>query len=435
MSLYQYLADHFQTDTQNESASLCAVRQNAFEIFKQQNFPTVKNEEWRFTNIIPYVQQEYATELASEVTDVAVKEAISALTIPGLDGYKMVIVNGTYNASLSTLPEAADFVLESTKDKLGQAAFADTLNLELPLEKFPLVALNTAWFKTGYSIYLKKDFRMEKPIQIMHIYAGSQDSLIQPRHHIYIEQGANAEIIESFACLGQHQYLVNSVSEISLEKNAQCSHAVFQKNSKGQRFIKHIQVIQHRDSLYNNYTITMPEADLVRNNLNVILKGEHTETHMYGLYLVGNKQLVDNHSLVDHRYPNCESNQMYKGVMLEGGKGVFNGKIHVHRPAQKTNAFQQNNNLLFGDNATINTKPQLEIFADDVKCSHGSTVGQFDKESLYYLTTRGIGKEAARSMLVNAFAFDVTEKLDNEHLRNYINGLIKSTINAARAGN
>ncbi|HEU0227887.1 MAG TPA: SufD family Fe-S cluster assembly protein, partial [Arachidicoccus soli] len=176
---------------------------------------------------------------------------------------------------------------------------------------------------------------------------------------------------------------------------------------------------------------TLPKADLVRNNLNVVLDGVNTETHLYGLYLVADKHLVDNHSVVDHRFPNCQSNQLYKGVILDGGKGVFNGKIYVHRAAQKTNAFQQNNNLLFSPNATINSKPQLEIFADDVKCSHGTTVGQFNEESLFYLRSRGVGEESARGMLVNAFAFDVTNKIENEALRNYVEHLIEITIEKA----
>ena len=431
MSLYESLIDNFKITKATEAASLQALRQSSFEIFKQNNFPTVKNEEWRFTNIQPYVNENYQTTLSVEITKEKIEEGIKALSIKDLEAYRLVIVNGNIDYSYSTLPSDDKFFIHQTKDMLADESFVEKINHQLPVEQFPFAALNTAYFKSGYFFDIKKGCYLDKPIEIMHIYSGEADTLIQPRNIIYLENDSKAEIIESFICLDDHKYFVNNVTEIHVESNARCSHAIFQKNKKGQRFVKHVQVTQQQDSHYDNYTITIPEADIVRNNLNVVLDGKNTETHMYGLYLAGDGQLIDNHSLVDHRYPNCESNQLYKGVILEGGKGVFNGKIHVHRPAQKTNAFQQNNNLLFGTTAQINTKPQLEIFADDVKCSHGSTIGQFNKESLFYLQSRGISKESARTMLVNAFAFDVTQKLENEPLRNYIDHLIEETINKA----
>jgi len=187
-------------------------------------------------------------------------------------------------------------------------------------------------------------------------------------------------------------------------------------------------VRQHRQSLYNNFTITLPGADLVRNDLQARLEEDHTETHLYGLYLAAGHQLVDNHTLVDHQKPNCHSNELYKGVLLEHATGVFNGKVFVHQEAQKTNAFQQNNNLVISNKATIDSKPQLEIFADDVKCSHGSTVGQFSEESLFYLRARGIGEEAAKGLLINAFAFDVTEKIRIPEVEAHVNELISLHI-------
>ncbi len=432
MSLYESLIQHFNIEETTESSSLAALRTNAFDIFKANNFPTVKNEEWRFTNIQPYVSESYNTALAESADPQKVQQGIKDLSISHLEAYRLVIVNGNIDYTHSQLPSHDKFFIHLTKDMLSDENFVKKINHQLPIDKFPFAALNTAFFKSGYFFDVKKGCYLDKPIEIMHIYSGETDTIVQPRNIIYLENDSQAEIIESFICLDDYKYFVNSVTEIHVESNARCSHAIFQKNKKGQRFVKHVQVTQQQDSHYDNYTITIPEADIVRNNLNVVLDGKNTETHMYGLYLVGDGQLVDNHSLVDHRHPNCESNQLYKGVILEGGKGVFNGKIHVHRPAQKTNAFQQNNNLLFGTNAQINTKPQLEIFADDVKCSHGSTIGQFNKESLFYLQTRGIGEETARTMMVNAFAFDVTQKLQNEPLRNYINHLIEETIAKAK---
>jgi Fe-S cluster assembly protein SufD len=187
-------------------------------------------------------------------------------------------------------------------------------------------------------------------------------------------------------------------------------------------------VSQKKHSVYNNYTFCLQGSDLLRNELHVLLDEEHTETNLYGLYLASGNQLVDNHTFVEHRKPNCYSNELYKGVLSEQASGVFNGKIHVYKDAQKTNAFQQNNNLLMGRKATVDSKPQLEIYADDVKCSHGSTVGQFSDEALFYLRARGIGEEMAKGLLINAFAFDVTEKIKIPELESHVNKLISGRI-------
>lgn len=426
--LYESLINTFEAQTFDESKSLTSIRNQALNIFKKQGFPTIKNEEWRFTNIQPYVQKSYTTTLDNSLSDKDIEDAISNYHIKGLDAYRLVLVNGNIHPKYSVLPNNNDFFVTSIRDFLKEDTRVAQLNHHLNIEQFPFAALNTALFQNGYAIHIKKNATIDKPLYVLHLFYGSKDTCVQPRNQIQLERGANFELIEAYHCLGDTQYFVNGVTEIHVASNAHCNHTHFQQNAKNQRFVYHVQVTQQAHSRYDNYTITIPQADIVRNHLNVVLDGVSTETHMYGLYLAGNKQLIDNHSLVEHRHPHCESNQLYKGVILNGGKGVFNGKIHVYRPAQKTNAFQQNNNLLFGENAQINTKPQLEIFADDVKCSHGSTIGQFNKESLFYLQSRGIGKEAARTMLVNAFAFDVTEKINNDAIRHYLNHLIEHTL-------
>ncbi|MBC7903518.1 MAG: Fe-S cluster assembly protein SufD, partial [Gemmatimonadaceae bacterium] len=221
---------------------------------------------------------------------------------------------------------------------------------------------------------------------------------------------------------------VNSVSEVSLGENAIFSHYYIQTGHARTTSIQHTEVEQARSSVYNNYKVSLPGARLFRNNLHVRLNGENTETHLYGLYLAGGNQLVDNHTLVDHRHPNCQSNELYKGVMKDEATGVFNGKIFVRKPAQKTNAFQKNNNLMLSRKATIDSKPQLEIFADDVKCSHGSTIGQFNENALFYLKSRGIGDAKARALLVHAFAFDVTEKIPIPEVQAHINQMLEDKL-------
>lgn len=426
--LYESLINIFQQQSfTNESCALKALRKEAFLSFQEQKFPTVKNEEYRFTPI-SFVQQNYTTTLQATISNEQIKNAIDKVFIKNLDAYRLVKVNGKINFEFSILPTQSTFIIKQVKDLIQDEQFAQKINYELPIHKFPFAALNSAFFSDGYFIDIQKGCHLDKPLEIIHVFSSTEDALVQPRNFIHLEENSSAEIIESFYCIENVNYIINSVIEIKVASNALCKHIVFQKNKPAQRFINHTQVTQEKDSHYKNYTVTIPESDFVRNNLNVVLNGTHTETHMYGLYLAGKGQLIDNHSWVDHRFPHCESNQLYKGVLLNDGKGVFNGKIHVHRPAQKTNAFQQNNNLLYSPNAQINTKPQLEIFADDVKCSHGSTIGQFSKEATFYLRARGIGEETAKTMLVNAFAFDVTEKIDNEPLRAYIDYLIEKTI-------
>ncbi len=227
---------------------------------------------------------------------------------------------------------------------------------------------------------------------------------------------AELNIIESFITINNPaksatSVFVNNVSEIVVNEQAHLQHYYIQTGNENTRYIHHTEVVQRASSLYNNYKASFPGTALLRNNLNVSLDGENIESHLYGLYLAGGRQLIDNHTIVDHLKPHCQSNELYKGVMKDEAVAVFNGKIFVRKNAQKTNAFQKNNNLMLSKKAVVDSKPQLEIFADDVKCSHGSTIGQFNEDALFYLKARGIGEEKAKALLIHAFAYDVTEKI------------------------
>jgi len=428
----------FSRNQGNEPEALLQKREAALSAFQCAGIPTIKNEEWRFTNLVPFLKESYQLQPSGTPGRDVIEKAILRATIQHLDAYRLVLVNGQIDFSFSQLPvnqsdKQEGCMIRPISEVKATEAFAKALNNTLPVEKYPFAAINTACFTDGFYMELARDFKLDKPLQIIHVYSDQENLFLQPRNIIQVNRGASAEVLESSVLMSDKLLFVNGVTEIQVQENAHFKHAHFQVGEPQERWIMHTQVEQFRDSRYDNYTLTLPHADLVRNNLNVILDGSNTETHLYGLYMVDNNHLVDNHSLVDHRHPNCMSNQLYKGVILDGGRGVFNGKIYVHRPAQKTNAFQQNNNLLFSPNATINSKPQLEIFADDVKCSHGSTVGQFDDEALFYLRSRGIGADTAHSLMVTAFAFDVTSKIENEALRNHIEQLIEKTIAQAQA--
>ncbi|HEV2478808.1 MAG TPA: Fe-S cluster assembly protein SufD [Puia sp.] len=417
---FEELADKVSA---NETSDLRRIRKDAFENFRQSGFPTIRNEDWKYTNLTRFLKDEYALTIP---TISAPTKLIDTARIAGFDCYTIVLVNGVWNRTLgSALPQAIELLpmAEAKQDPALAAWFSQEDN-----HRF-FTALNTALFADGLFIRVKAGALPDKPLHIIHAYTSGTNLLVQPRHIWLVNERAECNIVESIvAGDGQSHIWANSHTEIVVHRDAKLDHAVIQNTPAGTRLVNHTTVRQKKQSLYNNYTFTLPGADLVRNDLQARLEEDHTETHLYGLYLAAGQQLVDNHTLVDHQKPNCFSNELYKGVLLEQSTGVFNGKVYVHQDAQKTNAFQQNNNLVIGKKATIDSKPELEIYADDVKCSHGSTVGQFSEEALFYLRARGIGEAAARALLINAFAFDVTEKIKHAAVETHINALISQHI-------
>jgi len=431
-ALYDSLINEFEVFfpqfEKTESPLLLRKRKDAFTVFAKEKFPTTKHEEWRFTDISRFLKDDFKFNSNVKIKLSTIRKAVNQAKIENVDAYYLVLVNDVIYPQFSFLPQTDELIVKPISEIKNSSEFESIINQNIDVERFPFVSLNTSFFENGYFIKLKKDTQLDKPLQIIQVYAAKENIFLQPRHLLKVSSGADCSIIETLVCMDEKIFFINSCTEIFVEENAHLRHLNFQQGSENERRISHSQVRQAQNSYYENFTITFPEAAFVRNNLNVVLDGADAETHLYGLYVAGNQCLVDNHSLVEHRFPDCKSNQLYKGIMLDGGRGVFNGKIYVHREAQKTNAFQQNNNLLFSPNAVINSKPQLEIFADDVKCSHGTTIGQFNEEALFYLRSRGIGEEAARGLLVNAFATDVTAKIKNEALRKHIEQLVGAVI-------
>ena len=425
--LYNKLIAEFEGSlAPGTNGDLSKLRKDAFEVFKAKGFPTLKDEDWRFTNLTPFLTDDF-----SLVSGIAAEEevisAINAALIPGLDAYLLVLLNGEIQPALSVLP-AGDVTIQRLESIVNSAEFAAHATFD-EVESNRMLALNTSLFTDGYFIEIPRNVVLDKPVQIIHLYSADENAMFQPRHLIVVNENAKAELIESSVMLkNAKRVLLNSVTQVSVKQNAQLIQYNIQDNHTEERLIGYTRVTQERDSRYDNFTFNLPGAELIRNNLEVVLNGTATETHLLGVYLVGGHQLTDNHTAIHHKFPHCESNEIYKGVLLDHGKAVFNGKVFVERPAQKTNAFQQNNNLLLSDNAQVFAKPQLEIFADDVKCSHGCTVGQFDPESLFYLRSRGISEDSSRKLLVEAFMFDVTQKITNEPVKQYIQSLIHTKM-------
>jgi Fe-S cluster assembly protein SufD len=425
--------------TKRESSDLRRARQQAFDTFRELGFPSIKNEDWRYTNIARFLKEDFSLDAfpaeagapSPDLHSPALQELLKKATIPSLDCYQVVLINGCWQTKEQVGQFSAGVQLLTVAEAKQDPALSGYFERGAEWGNHHFAALNAALFADGLFIRVDAGAIPDKPLHIVHIFTAQHNLLVQPRHVWVVNKNAELTVIESVVSTGGDVRIwANVLTEIIVHPDAKLDHTVIQAAGSGIRLVQHTTVRQKRQSLYNNYTFTLPGADLVRNDLQARLEEDHTESHLYGLYLAAGHQLIDNHTLVDHQKPACLSNELYKGVLLEQSTGVFNGKVYVHKDAQKTNAFQQNNNLVISKKATIDSKPQLEIYADDVKCSHGSTVGQFSEEALFYLRSRGIGEDSAKALLINAFAFDVTEKIKNPAVEAYVNELISHHIPA-----
>ena len=392
--------------------------------FEALGFHTKKNEAWKYTSLAKLLKNDYSIfpkkETTTELKDV------KKYFLYDIDTYKVVFIDGIYSPFLSdTTHDGIDVCLLSaalTKDKYK--ATIETYFNTIAKKDDSLTALNTAFTKEGAYIYIPKSVVAEKPIQILHFSTSEQGPmLLQPRNLIVAEENSQVQIFERHQSLVPHQVLTNAVTEIFAAENAIVDYYKVQNDLDEASLIDNTYVAQKGKSHVSVHTFSFG-GQLIRNNLNFYQKGEYIDSTMKGITVIGDRQHVDHYTLVDHAQPNCESHQDYKGIYADKSVGVFNGKIYVNQIAQKTNAFQKNNNILLDNTASINTKPQLEIFADDVKCSHGCTIGQLDEDALFYLRSRGIPKREAKGLLTYAFANNVLESVKIPALKLRINKLI-----------
>lgn len=404
-SLEQAFLQHFET--LGNDLPFYPARQQAMEVFGQQGLPTLKNEAYKYTP----VAQLLAAQLDRVQPEVPT-ESLTEPTLHALEGYPIRLHNG----QLSTSPAIGDQVQVFTFQEAYQQqhpAFLAHFAKHAQSSQDALIALNTALFEEGLFVYIPDRVVLDKPLVIDHGTTDTSLPITYPRLLIVAGQHSQAHVITSWQGSG----FTNTVAEVVVEESARLDYYILQtalESSASQ--IHTTQCYQAASSVFNAYTFTWSGA-LVRNNLYSMLGASHTETNMYGLYCLRGEQHVDNFTIVDHRQPHAYSNELYKGIIMDQSTGVFNGRIYVQPAAQKTNAFQQNNNLLLSDGATLHTKPQLEIWADDVKCSHGATTGQLDAEQLFYLRARGIPHDTAQALLRQAFVSEVIDKVPLESLR------------------
>ena len=404
--------------------SVHETRAQALKIFEEKGFPSKKDELWKYTSLDPLIHKDYSLFPNSEST-VELKD-VKKYFLYDTDTYKVIFIDGVYNPFLSnTTHDGLDVCLMSAA--LSKPKYREIINSYFnkiaPLDE-SLTALNTSYAKEGAFIYIPKKTVAEKPIEIIHFSSGEQDSLwLQPRNLIVIDKNSQVQIIERHQSLKQHSVVTNSVTEIYVHEEAFVDYYKLQNDLTSASLIDNTYIQQEKNSHASVHTFSLG-GKLIRNNLRYFHKGEHILSTLKGVTILEGKQHVDHSTMVHHSQPNCESHQDYKGIFSERSEGVFNGQILVDKIAQKTNAFQQNNNVLLDDKATVNSKPQLEIFADDVKCSHGCTVGQMDEEALFYLRSRGIPKKEAKALMTYAFANNVLESVQLPSLKKRINGQI-----------
>ena len=396
------------------------LRKEALETFAKNGLPEAKDEEYRYTHIGRALEKTFNFSNLSRLT--TEKDPEKTPLFHDEDGIHIYINNGIVNkAKINSLafPELDILTLHGASEKFSSEVETH-LGKYADVKKDPFTALNTAFSYEGIFIRIHKNAKIEKPI-ILHYSSESSSStnVFQSRNLIIVEPGAEVKIIESYTSTNTEEQFSNHVSEIVVGANANFNYFKLQNQSNSTYHIDNTFISQARDSMAQSFTLTL-EGKVIRNNLNYMLEEENCEAHMYGLYVVHGDGHVDNHTSVDHKVANCYSNEIYKGILDGNSKGVFNGKIFVRQDAQKTNAFQSNKNMLLTDTASINTKPQLEIWADDVICSHGCTTGQLDEEQLFYLRSRGISKSSAKAILLHAFVNDVLDKIEIDFLHDFI---------------
>ncbi len=429
MSLKEKLLSSFIVfENQAEANSYVnEVRNEAIKTFEEKGFPTKKDEAWKYTSLNKILKEDYSVfpkqENALEYKDV------KKYFIHDIDTYKIVFIDGKYSSHLSeTTHDGIDVCLMSAALTKPKYRLVIENYFNKASNKDSLSSLNTAFSKEGAYIHIPKGKVVEKPIQIIHFSTGDESStMLQPRNLIVVEENSHVQIIERHQSLTSNPVLTNSVTEVFAKKRAIIDYYKIQNDTQASSLIDNTFIKQKQESFVSVHTFSFG-GKLTRNNLNFYQEGERIDSTLKGVTIIGDKQHVDHNTLVHHIEPNCESHQDYKGIFADSSTGVFNGKVVVEKEAQKTNAFQANNNILISDKAAINTKPQLEIFADDVKCSHGCTIGQLDESALFYMRSRGIPEKEAKALLMYAFSNNVLSSVKIPEIKERITKIIAKQL-------
>lgn len=419
-----FLAFENQTDI---DSPIHDVRSEAMKIFEEKGFPSKNDEAWKYTSLNSILKHDYSVFPKEE--SALEYNTIKKYFIHDIDSFKIVFIDGKYSSHLSqTTHDGMDICLMSSALTKPKYRILIENYFNKIATKESLSSLNTAFSSEGAYIHIPKNKLVQKPIQIIHFSSGNEAALmLQPRNLIVVDENSHVQIIERHQSLTDNPVLTNSVTEVFANKRAIVDYYKIQNDNENASLIDNTFINQKQESVASVHTFSFG-GKLTRNNLNFFQKGERIDSTLKGVTIIGNKQHVDHNTLVHHIEPNCESHQDYKGIFGDSATGVFNGKVIVNKEAQKTNAYQANNNILISDKASINTKPQLEIFADDVKCSHGCTIGQLDESAMFYMKTRGIPEKEAKALLMYAFSNNVLSSVKIPEIKQRITKIIANKL-------
>ncbi|MEY8868164.1 Fe-S cluster assembly protein SufD [Meridianimaribacter flavus] len=414
-------------DHLEDASPIHDIRNEAIKTFEQKGFPTKKEEAWKYTSLNSVLKHDYS--LFPKTENVIEYKDIKPYLIHDIDSYKIIFIDGKYSSHLSqTTHDGIDVCLMSAALAKPKYRLVIENYFNKAATKDSLPSLNTAFSSEGAYIHIPKNKLVEKPIQIVHFSTGNEAALmLQPRNLIVVDENSHVQIIERHQSLTDNPVLTNSVTEIFANKRAIADYYKIQNDNQNASLIDNTFIKQKQESHVSVHTFSFG-GKLTRNNLNFYQNGERIDSTLKGITIIGDKQHVDHNTLVHHIEPNCESHQDYKGIFGDSATGVFNGQVVVEKEAQKTNAYQSNNNILVSDKATINSKPQLEIFADDVKCSHGCTIGQLDESAMFYMRSRGIPEKEARALLMYAFSNNVLNSVKIPEIKQRITKLIAKKL-------
>jgi Fe-S cluster assembly protein SufD len=410
------------------------VRRAAMDHFARTGFPTAREEEWRFTPVSPIAQATWRSGGVGGIEDVA-REQLTPFVFGHSEWCTLVFVNGEYAPALSSpgsLPEGV--LVANLADALRNGNGTEILERHLTryarIEESPFTALNTAFLRDGGLIHVPAGTDLPHPVNLVFVTTpDAAGAVIHPRNLVIVERNSRASLVESYVTLAPGaRYWTNPVTEVWTGANSWVEHTRIQRESEAAFNVATTQVEVSRDSHYRSFSMAMG-ANLARHNLNARLGDQNSEALLYGLYITHGNQVVDNHTVLYHDHPNCHSWEVYKGILDGHSHAVFNGKVFVKPEAQKTDAKQTNRNLVLSDHAKVDTKPQLEIFADDVRCTHGATVGRLDEMALFYAQSRGLPAEEARRVLTYAFAAEVIDEVSLQPVRDELNRLVLRRLN------
>lgn len=425
-SFVNNFAEQFASQNVSDGNSTVKALQNkAFASFSENGLPTPKAEDWRYAKLFFLNDYNFQVKHEFKLTN----DIAAGFLFEDLTANVLVFLNGIYQADFSKIiDENIDFSNLNEMFKSESPILNENYGKSFDVCNDPFLSLNTAFANDGTCLKIKKGTVCEHPIHIVQIFSGeSAETASFPRNFIIAEENSHAKIIETYHKIGNETTFSAEVSEIFLDPNAILDFYKVQILPETHVMFSKTYVAQSKDSIYNDVTLTL-DGKFIRNNIYDRHLGEHIETHLFGFYFASQENFIDNHTFIDHATPNCNSNEVYKGIISDSGTAVFNGKILVRPDAQKTNAYQSNKNVLLSDTATINTKPELEIYADDVKCSHGATSGSLDKEHLFYLRARGLDEDHARALLLSAFGEEIIEKIKIEQIQTILSDLFENKL-------